>query len=80
MLEETDLIFAILANHVELISQEKIIEAGRTCASCKDKSLAQFMLEDGVITEKEKAIIEGLVTLTLEKSDGDINKIPRESL
>jgi serine/threonine-protein kinase len=66
-----NLLFGVLALQADLLDAARFAEACAAWAGRKDTSLADLLVERGWITSQDKAVVEHLLRLKLQKHDGD---------
>jgi tetratricopeptide (TPR) repeat protein/serine/threonine protein kinase len=71
---DRNLLFGILALQADLISRDALISAMNAWAVHKDKGLGQLLREQGALDADQHAAVEGLVSWSLDRHQGDAGK------
>jgi serine/threonine-protein kinase len=66
-----NLLFGVLALHMDLIAREPLVAATRTWVLDKRKPLAQVLVEQGALPAKHRALLEPLVQAHVQRHGGD---------
>ncbi len=69
---DSNLLFGVLALQADLLDAQRFAEACAAWAGRKNAHLADLLLERGWITPQDKATIERLVELKVQKHSGDV--------
>src|SRR5262249_41801600 len=73
---DRNLLFGMIPLQMDFITRDAILPAMRAWVLAKDQSLGQILVERGAMAEDERALLDTLVRLHLERHGGD----PQRSL
>jgi len=72
MWQERDLVFGFLAAHLQRVAPDVLARARSACLADRDLSLAQYLVDQGAISESGRTLLEQLVAEILRLHAGNI--------
>jgi len=71
MEKDRELLFGVLAVQLKLISPQKLMEAAAVWAARQERSLAEILVEQGLLNEEKQKLISSLLELQVKEHGGD---------